>query len=243
MEHLTYLNYIAWGAVGLQMALSAYHTFIGVVQLKRLKLRSRLFLSLEFWFISISYALLLLNHYGPVLWISLLLGLGFAIITAAVFMRERERESSIGQLLKSLPLRDRLLGRYPKDLLERPLPPPVPPRLPDRAMTALILLIVNGVMVLALGFFLSLLFQLLLLPVLPNLGAASSWFPLIMAAIFSGFLFAGSVLIWKKRYVAGGVLGIIFGAITLGFMLIGACGIIGGVLALTSKESRQFPST
>lgn len=245
MDHLTYLNYIAWSVVGIYIVFSAYHTFIGVVQLIRLKLRSRLFLAFEFWFMSIIYALSLLQYYGLVFWLFMLLLVWFAIVTVVVIIRERERESSIRQLLKSLPLRDRLLGRYPKDLLERPLPPPVPPRLPDRAMAALILLIINGVMVLVLGFFLSMLFRLLLLPLLPNLGLSSpwfSWFPLIMAIIFSSFLFSGSILIWKKRYVVGGVMGIIFGAITIGFMLIGALGIIGGVLALKSRERKQFPS-
>ena len=40
-----------------------------------------------------------------------------------------------------------------------------------------------------------------------------------------------------KRYLAGGIIGILFGAITIG-ILTGALGIIGGVLALTSRESK-----
>jgi MFS family permease len=192
---------------------------------------------------SIIYALSLLEHYGSVFWLSILLFVGFAIVTVVVIIRERERESSIRQLLKSLPLRDRLLGRYPKDLLERPLPPPVPPRLPDRAMAALVLLIINGVMVLLLGITLFI-FLRLLFPLPPSLGVSSqwlSWFPLIMAVICSGFLFVGSILIWMKRYLAGGIIGIIFGAITIG-LLTGVLGIIGGILALTSKEPKQSSS-
>jgi len=38
-----------------------------------------------------------------------------------------------------------------------------------------------------------------------------------------------------KRYRAGGIIGIVFGAITIG-ILTGALGIIGGVLALTTRD-------
>jgi len=162
-NHLTYLSYVAWTTVGVLVALSVYHAFIGVIQLIRLKSRSRLIIALAFWFISIDYALQLIQYFGPILWLSLLLTVAFAIVGVVVSLRERERDSSIRQLLKRLPLKDRLLGRYPRDLLKRPLPPPVPPRLPDRAMAALTLLVMNGVMVLLLGFTLFVFLQPLLI--------------------------------------------------------------------------------
>jgi len=236
-DHLIYLDYVAWSTVGILMALSVYHTFIGVMQLIRLKLRSRLLIALEFWFISIGYALLLIQYYGPIPWLSLLLAVAFAITAVVVSIRERERASSIRQLLKRLPLKDRLLGRYPRDLLERPSPPPVPPRLPDKAMVALILLAINGVMVLMLGITLFVFLQPLLLIPLNLTGSPLllSWLPVVVSVICSSFLFVGSILIWMKRYIAGGIIGIVFGAMTIG-ILTGAMGIIGGVLALTSRE-------
>lgn len=239
MDHLLYLNHIAWITVGLLVALSAYHTFIGVVQLFRLKLRSRLLIALEFWFISVGQALLLIQYFAPILWLSFLLAVAFAITGVVVSIRERERESSIRQLLKRLPLKDRLLGRYPRDLLERPLPPPIPPRLPDRAMAALTLLAINGAIVLVLGITLFVFLQPLLLIPLGLTGSPLwlSWLPIVVSVICSAFLFVGSILIWMKRYLAGGIIGILFGAITIG-ILTGALGIIGGVLALTSRESK-----
>lgn len=239
MDHLVSLSYVAWSTVGILMALSAYNTVIGVIQLIRLKLRSRLLIALESWPISIGYALLLIQYFGPLLWMSLLLAVAFAIAGVVVSIRERDRAGSIRQLLKKLPLKDRLLGRYPRDLLERPLPPPVPPRLPDRATAALTLLIINGVMVLLLGITLSVFFQPLLRVLLGLTGSPLwlSWLPIVGSLICSAFLFAGSILIWMKRYLAGGIIGIVFGAITIG-ILTGVMGVVGGVLALMSRESK-----
>lgn len=236
-DHSLFLDYFAWSAIGILMGLSAYNTFIGLIQLIRLKLRSRLFIALAFWFISIGYALPLIQYFCPILWLSLLLAVAFAISSVVVSIREHERASSIRLLLKTLPLKDRLLGRYPRDLLERPLPPPVPPRLPDRAIAALTLLAINGVMVLVLGLTLFVFLQSLLLIPLSFTGSPLwfSWVPLIVSVICSFFLFVGSVLIWMKRYLAGGIIGIVFGAITIG-ILTGALGIIGGVLALMSRK-------
>lgn len=236
-NHLTHLSYVAWATVGVLMALSVYHAFIGVIQLIRLKSRSRLIIALAFWFISLDYALHLIQYFSPILWLSLLLAIAFAIVGVVVSLRERERDSSIRKLLRRLPLKDRLLGRYPRDLLEKPLPPPVPPRLPDRAMAALTLLLMNGVMVFLLGVTLFVFIRpLLIMPLsLTDSPLWLSWLPVVVTVTCSGFLFVGSILIWMKRYRAGGIIGIVFGAITIG-MLTGALGIIGGVLALTTKE-------
>jgi len=236
-NHLTDLSYVAWASVGVLMALSVYHAFIGVIQLIRLKSRSRFIIALALWFMSVGYALQLIQYFGPILWLSHLLAVAFAIVGVVVSLRERERDSAIRQLLKRLPLKDRLRGRYPRDLLERPLPPPIPSRLPDRAVAALTLLLVNGVMVLLLGFTLFVFLQpLFLVPLsLTDSPLWLSWLPVGLSVICSGFLFVGSILIWMKRYRVGGIIGLVFGAITIG-ILTGVLGIIGGVLALTTKE-------
>lgn len=207
-NHLTDLSYVAWVTVGVLMALSVYHAFIGVIQLIRLKSRSRVIIALAFWFMSIGYALQLIQYFGPILWLSLFLAIAFAIVGVAVSLRERERDSSIRQLLKRLPLKDRLLGRYPRDLLKRPLPPPIPSRLPDRAMAASTLLLMNGVMVLMLGFTLFAFLQPLFLVPL-SLADSPLWLsrlPVALSVICSALLFVGSILIWMKRYRAGGII-------------------------------------
>ena len=56
--------------------------------------------------------------------------------------------------------------------------------------------------------------------------------------IWCGFLLAGGILIWRRRYRLGGIFALVFGILlTVGFdWLVGIWGIIGGILALVSRE-------
>jgi len=56
--------------------------------------------------------------------------------------------------------------------------------------------------------------------------------------IYCGFLLAGGILILRRRYRLGGIFVLIFGILlTVSFdWLVGIWGIIGGILALVSKE-------
>jgi len=230
----------------------AYLTYIGLVELIKLKLKSIFLYAIGLWILS-AYILTSLLELLSVNIRFALGGLGLETLILAQFIayREHDRASSIHQLLKKLPLRDRLLGRIPESLLKEPLPPPIPPRISFKLwLTFLILPVAIGCIIY--GYILSIEASWTFPIDIPGHGTvdvplppaihAGNWYPLFF---LSGiFLFIAAVLIIKKHQRIGAIIALIFSAITifegrLLSILLGVIGISGGILAFAESKAND----
>ena len=213
----------------------AFLTYIGLVELIKLKLKCMFLLIIGLWiYFTFSLTSSLELFHGTV---SYALG-GFAIVTIliSVFVgyREHNRASSIYQLLKKLPLRDRLLRRIPRSLLKEPLPPPLPPPIPFKLGVALALILSAAIGSVVYGYMLSLMAWTIPLP--PAIYA--NWCSILF--LCGIFLFIAAVLTMKKHQRIGSIIALFFSAVTIfsggpiGIFL-GVIGILGGILAFTGK--------
>jgi len=214
----------------------AFLTYIGLVELIKLKLKCMFLLVIGLWiYFTFSLTSSLELFHGT---ISCALG-GLAIVTilisAFVGYREHDRASSIYQLLKKLPLRDRLLRRIPESLLQEPLPPPIPPPISFKLGVALALILSAAIGSIVYGYMFSLMASWTI-PLLPAIYA--NWcFIFFLRGIF---LFVAAVLIMEKHQRIGSIITLFFSAVTIfsggpiGIFL-GVIGILGGILAFTGK--------
>lgn len=212
-------------------------THRGLIHLRKLKLKSTLSLSICSWFLFVAELFSAMNYhfYGLV---TAFLGCGAAIFSLTITLKERERESSLRQLLKQIPLKDRILGRYPKEFFEK-MPLPTPPKTSSLAMLGIVLLIESGIANLTLN--IMGIYMLSLLEEAPGAVFSLNIIPGVL-------LLFGAILIYKKRYSAGGLIGIIFGALTIistfpslifGW-IIGLMGIVGGVLSILQEKAQLY---
>jgi len=227
-----------------------YLTYTGLVELIKLKLKSIFLHAIGLWILS-AYILTSLLELLSVNIRFALGGLGLETLIIAQFIayREHDRANSIHQLLKKLPLRDRLLGRIPESLLKEPLPPPIPPCLSFKLWLALLILLV-AVGCIVYGYVLSIEASWTFPIDIPGHGTvdvplppaihARNWYPLFF---LSGiFLFVAAFLIIKKHQRIGAITALIFSAIIifegrLLSILLGAIGISGGILAFTERKT------
>jgi len=239
--------------------LCVFTTFHGIVDLRKFKLKSIILMSTFLWFLLIGQLLMVMDYIVYAL-ILIIFDVGIVFLFLPTMSAERNRMKSVIRLLKKTPLKDRLLGRYPRDLPVADLPPPTLPQTPLMAYGGMILLFCNGLLNLVYGvtymafrwplstpWYLQWLYQYLF-PM-----GDPAW--MIFYAIV---LFAAIVLVYREHYVAGGLVGLIFGYLTMfssfsGFVLIsraifvsvgttippgpsglivGLTGMVGGFLAL-----------
>jgi hypothetical protein len=246
------LTLIAWTMFAVGVLINSLLTHIGLVELKKLNLRSPLISSIAIWFILFGLAFMFADVPFSYVIITLFCGLCLEIVNAWIISTERNRASSIRQLLKKLPLKDRLLGEYPDDLLMGKLPPPVPPKIPFLASMGIGFIFMSGIT--------DLIFAAVALFVpSPTLEISPGFNVTLNNRLFSGdpvlmavcgiLLLFGSLLVYRKFYVVGGLIGIVFGAWSMfswffGFGF-GLMSIVGGALAfaqgsrhVTVKEKR-----
>ena len=165
-----------------------------------------------------------------------------------VLYHEYYRVSSIYQLLKKLPLRDRVLRRIPESLLKEPLPPPIPPPISFKLAVALALILGVAIGSILYGYWLSFVASWTFPIDIPGYGTvdvplppaihARNWYSIFF---LSGiFLFVAAAFIIKKHQRIGSIIALFFSAVTIfsggpiGIFL-GVLGILGGILAFTER--------
>ena len=227
----------------------AFLTYIGLVDLIKLKLKYIFLFTIGNWILfTFSLTSSLELFHGT---ISYALG-GLAIVTIliSVFVgyRENDRASSIYQLLKKLPLRDRLLRRIPESLLKEPLPPPVPPPISFKLAVALALILSSAIGSIMYGYWLSYV-ALWTVPMdIPGYGTvdvplppaihARNWCSILF--LCGIFLFVAAVFIIKKHRRIGSIIALFFSVVTIFSggpigIFMGVIGILGCILAFTER--------
>ena len=219
------------------LTILAFLTYTGLVDLIKLKLKFPFLFTIGLWisFTSSLTSSLELFH-GTVSYALGGLAIVIILISGFVGYREGDRASSIYQLLKKLPLRDRLLRRIPRSLLKEPLPPPLPPPIPFKLGVALALILSAAIGSVVYGHMLSLMasWTILLSPAI----YAINWCSILF--LCGIFLFIAAVLIMKKHQRIGSIIALFFSAVTIfsggpiGIFL-GVIGILGGILAFTER--------
>jgi len=215
----------------------AFLTYIGLVDLIKLKLKYIFLFTIGNWILfTFSLTSSLELFHGT---ISYALG-GLAIVTIliSVFVgyRENDRASSIYQLLKKLPLRDRLLRRIPESLLKEPLPPPVPPPISFKLAVALALILSSAIGSIMYGYWLSYVASWTV-PLPPAIHARNWCSILFLCGIF---LFVAAVFIIKKHRRIGSIIALFFSVVTIFSggpigIFMGVIGILGCILAFTER--------
>jgi len=211
----------------------AFLTYIGLVDLIKLKLKYIFLFTIGNWILfTFSLTSSLELFHGT---ISYALG-GLAIVTllisSFVGYRENDRANSIYQLLKKLPLRDRLLRRIPESLLKKPLPPPIPPPISFKLGVAFAFILSTAIGSILYGYALYTIASWIL-PIY-----ARNWYSIFF---LSGiFLFVAAVLIIKKHQRIGSIIALFFSAVIIFSggpigILLGVIGMLGGILAFTKR--------
>jgi len=211
----------------------AFSTYIGLVDLIKLKLKYIFLFTIGNWILfTFSLTSSLELFHGT---ISYALG-GLAIVTllisSFVGYRENDRANSIYQLLKKLPLRDRLLRRIPESLLKEPLPPPIPPPISFKLGVAFAFILSTAIGSILYGYALYTIASWIL-PIY-----ARNWYSIFF---LSGiFLFVAAVLIIKKHQRIGSIITLFFSAVIIFSggpigILLGVIGMLGGILAFTER--------
>jgi len=231
----------------------AFLTYVSLIDLIKLKLKSEFLITIGFWFFFI-FNLSSSLEFFPFAVSFVLGGLTVIIMLISLYVayREYDRASSIYQLLRKLPLRDRVLRRIPESLLEESLPPPIPPPIPFKLAVAFILILSDAIGSIIYGYILSIEASWIFPIDVPGYGTvdvplppaihAGNWYPLFF---LSGiFLFIAAVLIIKKHQRIGAIIALIFSAITifegrLPSILLGVIGISGGILAFAESKAND----
>ena len=131
-------------------------TYVSLVDLIKLKLKGGFLLTIGFWFFFI-FNLSSSLEFFPFTVSFVLGGLAVIIMLISLYVvyREYDRASSIYQLLRKLPLKDRVLRRIPESLLKEPLPPPISPPISFKLAVALILILLAAIGSIIYGYTLS----------------------------------------------------------------------------------------
>ncbi len=244
LEQLFVILYYVW------FVILAFLTYVGLVELFKLKLKYTFLFTIGNWLIFLSNivgSLGLSWSYGVCVGLG---GIAFIFMSALALYREYERASSISQLLKKLPLKNRLLRIIPKELLMEPLPSPIPPPVPLKLAIGIALVIsaAFGNIIYGIALYSMSLWTVPMdipgvgrvdMPLPPAIQARELFSIIILCSIF---LFISTVLILKEHYRAGSILALMFSILTaiggglMGFV-IGLIGILGATLVLT-RESR-----
>ena len=208
----------------------AFLTYIGLVDLIKLKLKFPFLFTIGLWiYFTFSLTSSLELFHGTVSYALGGLAIVIILISGFVGYREHNRASSIYQLLKKLPLRDRLLRRIPESLLKEPLPPPVPPPISFKLAVALALILLSAIGSIMYVYALYTIASWILPISSPNL-----WYSIFF---LSGiFLFVAAALIIKKHQRIGSIIALFFSAVIIFSggpigILLGVIGMLGGILA------------
>ena len=213
---------------------SSYISFKGAVYYSRFGLKYYLVLSATSWIIS---AIFIAWHQGlfPLDDTCMLAAISTFAITGIIFassFREDDKIRAIGNFLKTLPLKDRILLRFPKDINLESLPVPPPPKISMWKLTAASLVFISA--------FGSTLFMILISSIFLSVELG---FPIF--SIFSILLWIAFVLILAERFKTGGILALIssVGVMVLGSFLgiiFGIIGVLGGIFSLMQyKENKS----
>jgi len=128
---------------------------------------------------------------------------GLAIIGIYVFTlyKEWDRMSSISQLLKKLPLKDRMLGRVPENFLEEPLSLPVSPSVPFGLVIAVALITSAAIGNIIVGIVLYMFTSTLSQFSIPRTSQLFSILP-----FYGIFLLLATILIVRKHNILGAII-------------------------------------
>ena len=205
---------------------SSYISFKGTVYYSRFGLKYYLVLSATSWIIS---AIFIAWHQGlfPSDNTYILAAISTIAITGIIFassFREDDKIRAIGNFLKTLPLKDRILLRFPKDINLESLPVPQSPKFSVWKLTVIFLVFISA--------FGSTLFMVLISSIF-----LSVEFGFPMFSIFSILLWIAFVLILAERSKTGGILALVssIGVMVLGSFLgiiFGIIGVLGGISSL-----------
>ena len=212
---------------------SSYISFRGAVYYSRFRLKSHLVLSLTSW---ITSAIFIAWHQGlfPLDNTCILAAISTFAITGIILassFREDDKIRAIGNFLKTLPLKDRILLRFPKDINLESLPVPPSPKISVWKLAAAFLVFTSA--------FGSILFVILISSIFLSVGLG---FP--MFSIFSILLWIAFVLILAEKFKTGGILALIssVGVMVLGSFLgviFGIIGVLGGVFSLIQYNENK----
>ncbi|MCD6242258.1 hypothetical protein J7K06_00995 [Candidatus Bathyarchaeota archaeon] len=205
---------------------SSYISFKGTVYYSRFGLKYYLVLSATSWIIS---AIFIAWHQGlfPSDNTYILAAISTIAITGIIFassFREDDKIRTIGNFLKTLPLKDRILLRFPKDINLESLPVSPSPKISVWKLTAAFLVFISA--------FGSTLFMILISSIF-----LSVEFGFPMFSIFSILLWIAFVLILAEKFKTGGTLALVssIGVMVLGSLLgiiFGIIGVLGGISSL-----------
>ena len=213
---------------------SSYISFKGAVYYSRFGLKYYLVLSATLWIIS---AFFIAWHQG--LFASdntcILAAISTFAIVGIIFassFREDDKIRAIGNFLKTLPLKDRILLRFPKDINLESLPVPPSPKISVWKLTAVFLVFISA--------FGSTLFMILISSIFLSVELG-----FLIFSIFGILLWIAFVLILAERFKIGGILALISSVevMVLGSFLgiiFGIIGVLGGIFSLMQyKENKS----
>jgi len=226
-------------------------TYVSLVDLIKLKLKGGFLFTIGSWLFFI-FNLGSSLEFFPFTVSFVLGGLAIIIMLISLYVDycEHDRASSIYQLLRKLPLKDRVLRRIPESLLKEPLPPPIPPPISFKLAVALTLILPAAIGSIIYGYTLSIEASWTFPIDIPGYGTvdvplppaihARNWYPIFF--LCGIFLFIAAILTIKKHQRIGGIIALIFSAVIIFEgrpigILLGVIGISGGILALTERKT------
>jgi hypothetical protein len=233
-------------AEGLIIAFAVFNVFltiIGIREWKRLKLCASAVYALGVWVFMAALALRILNREWSFWFFINAPFFMILVAAAAVSIKEAGRRNSILKTIGKLSFKDRLLGKYPQNIAPIATMPQVQPRTPPLAFAALSFVAGNAAFcIMSELIYLSFLSETDPISRLIGFDYGFSGDPTMMT-VYSALLFLAFLLICRRFYASGGMIGLVVGTLSLfqGFLGLfsGWWGIAGGLSAIAQRLNER----